>query len=63
MDNYNEEDFNMIMKIIIVGGSSVGKTNLLLRFTKNEFEEDSKNTIGVGFVSHDFKLNNMNLKI
>ena len=31
-----------------MGDSGVGKTNLLKRYTENDFELDSKSTIGVG---------------
>lgn len=33
------------------GDSGVGKTNLLQRFSKNEFNADSKPTIGVEFLT------------
>ena len=34
-----------------MGDSGVGKTNLLLRFAKNEFNLESKSTIGVEFAT------------
>jgi small GTP-binding protein len=40
-----EPDF--MFKLIIVGDSGVGKTNILTKFTDNAFREDSKPTIGV----------------
>ena len=40
-----------MFKIILIGDSSVGKTNLLTRFVKNEFNSNSKPTIGVDFFS------------
>lgn len=36
-------------KIILLGDSGVGKSNLLLRFTKDTFFKESKSTIGVEF--------------
>jgi Ras-related protein Rab-11A len=33
------------------GDSGVGKTNLLLRFTKNEFQDDHVSTIGAEFAT------------
>ena len=45
------DDYNYIYKIIMLGESSVGKTNLLTRFTKNEFNEDLRPTIGVEFAT------------
>ncbi|KAE8721498.1 hypothetical protein F3Y22_tig00015910pilonHSYRG00072 [Hibiscus syriacus] len=34
---------------VVIGDSAVGKTQILSRFTKNEFCFDSKSTIGVEF--------------
>lgn len=34
-----------------MGDSGVGKSNLVFRFTKNEFNKDSKSTIGVEFAT------------
>ena len=46
--------------VVIIGDSGVGKSNLLSRFTRNEFHLDSKSTIGVEFatrsISHDGKI-------
>ena len=44
-----EDEFDRIVKLIIIGDSGVGKTNLLTRFTKNKFNLESKATIGVEF--------------
>jgi predicted ATP-dependent serine protease len=38
-----------IQLVILVGDSGVGKSNLLLRFTRNEFDINSQSTIGVDF--------------
>uniref|UniRef100_A0A8D0EVQ5 RAB25, member RAS oncogene family n=1 Tax=Strix occidentalis caurina TaxID=311401 RepID=A0A8D0EVQ5_STROC len=35
--------------VVLIGESGVGKTNLLSRFTRNEFNHDSRTTIGVEF--------------
>ena len=45
------DDIQYLFKIILIGDSSVGKTNLLTRFVKNEFNSNSKPTIGVDFFS------------
>uniref|UniRef100_A0A8C0B8J7 Ras-related protein Rab-25 n=1 Tax=Buteo japonicus TaxID=224669 RepID=A0A8C0B8J7_9AVES len=36
-------------QVVLIGESGVGKTNLLSRFTRNEFNHDSRTTIGVEF--------------
>ena len=47
-------DVDHIFKILIIGDSSVGKSNLLLRFSDNIFHETFLPTIGV-----DFKIKNL----
>ena len=42
-----EEEYNIIFKIVIIGYSSVGKTGILQRYINNEFNENSKATVGV----------------
>ncbi|KAM8920710.1 ras-related protein Rab-25 [Pelodytes ibericus] len=44
-----EEEYNFVFKVVLIGESGVGKTNLLSRFTRNEFNHDSRTTIGVEF--------------
>lgn len=46
-----EEDYDYLFKIVLIGDSGVGKTNLLSRFIKNEFNLESKPTIGVEFAT------------
>lgn len=36
---------------MLIGDSGVGKSNLLSRFTRNEFNLESKSTIGVEFAT------------
>ena len=45
------EFFKLNNLVILVGDSGVGKTNLLLRFTKNEFDINTNSTIGVDFAT------------
>ncbi|KAF8772079.1 hypothetical protein HU200_006072 [Digitaria exilis] len=42
-----EEDY--VFKIVVIGDSAVGKTQLLGRFTRGDFFLDSKSTIGIEF--------------
>lgn len=46
-------------KVVILGDTSVGKTSLVHRFLKNEFNEHTANTIGAAFITvdHSSKVN------
>jgi small GTP-binding protein len=46
-----QDDYDYLCKIVLIGDSGVGKTNILSRFTRNEFFENSKSTIGVEFAT------------
>jgi len=47
---------------VLVGDSGVGKSNLLSRFTRNEFCLESKSTIGVEFATRTIELQNKIIK-
>ena len=52
-----EEDiYEMMFKVVLVGDSFVGKTNIMSKYLKNEFHEDSKATVGVEFGSKQFNI-------
>ena len=44
------EDFDVMMKVIIVGNGQVGKTSLITRFVKDKFDMDYKKTLGVDYL-------------
>ena len=56
-----KEEFKL--KVVIVGDSSVGKTNLVKRFMNNTFLKDSKATVGVEFMSKTFIVNKKVFKV
>ena len=55
------EDYKL--KVVIVGDSGVGKSNLIKRFTTNEFNANSKATVGVEFLSKSYKINDKVFKL
>lgn len=55
-------DYEFLFKIVLIGDSSVGKTNLLSRFSRNEFNPDSKATIGVEFATRTLDIDNKKIK-
>lgn len=46
-----DDDYDFLYKVVLIGDSGVGKSNLLSRFTRNEFSLESKSTIGVEFAT------------
>ncbi|KAH9404080.1 Ras- protein Rab-11A, partial [Tyrophagus putrescentiae] len=50
------------MTIVLIGDSGVGKSNLLSRFTRNEFNLESKSTIGVEFATRSIQVDNKTIK-
>ncbi|KAG6615756.1 Rab11 family GTPase [Phytophthora cinnamomi] len=49
-------------KIVLLGNSGVGKTNLISRLHKGEFNEEFTSTIGVEFLTHVVKVDNTDVK-
>ena len=56
-----KEDYKL--KIVAIGDSGVGKTNLIKRFITNTFNQNSKATLGVEFISKSYKIKNHIFKI
>lgn len=57
------DEISYVFKIVIVGDAGVGKSNLLLRYTKSEFDSGIKPTVGVEFSSKKILVNNVNIKL
>lgn len=51
-----EEEYEYLFKAVLIGDSGVGKSNLLSRFTRDEFCLDSKTTIGVEFATRTLQV-------
>ncbi|CAF1023725.1 unnamed protein product [Rotaria sordida] len=55
--------FDYIFKIVLAGDSGVGKSNLLSRFTRNEFSLESCSTIGVEFSTKEVQVDGKTIKV
>ncbi|XP_042011399.1 ras-related protein RABA5b-like [Salvia splendens] len=51
-----------LFKIVVIGDSAVGKSNLLSRFTRDEFDHNSKATIGVEFQTQVLEVDGKEVK-
>ncbi|KAK4273642.1 hypothetical protein QN277_022005 [Acacia crassicarpa] len=61
---YNEEEKteDYLFKIVLIGDSAVGKSNLLARFARDEFYSNSKSTIGVEFQTQKMDIDGKEIK-
>ncbi len=48
-----DKEVDFLFKIVVIGDTNVGKTNIISRFCMNTFSEENKNTIGVDFSVYD----------
>ncbi|WOK97040.1 ras-related protein RABA5a-like [Canna indica] len=64
MDNKGDEQQSQdyLFKIVMIGDSAVGKSNLLARFARNEFYPNSKSTIGVEFQTQKMHIEGKEIK-
>ena len=54
--------FDYLFKVVLIGDSAVGKSQLLSRFTRNEFMLQSKSTIGVEFATRSIQVDGKTVK-
>lgn len=57
-----DERYDYLYKIVLIGDSGVGKSNLLSRFTRNQFNMESKMTIGVEFATRSIQTDGKTIK-
>ena len=60
--DYLFKDFIYLTPVVLIGDSGVGKSNLLSRFTRNEFNLESKSTIGVEFATRSVTVESKTIK-
>lgn len=61
--NDPNEKFDYFYKIIVIGDEYVGKTNFLLRISRNQYDPNPKTTYGVEFEIKTINLPNSNQKV
>ena len=67
--SFNNVTYNIVflnssnfLLVVLIGDSGVGKSNLLSRFTRNEFNLESKSTIGVEFATRSIQVDGKTIK-
>uniref|UniRef100_A0A674MQS2 small monomeric GTPase n=1 Tax=Takifugu rubripes TaxID=31033 RepID=A0A674MQS2_TAKRU len=61
-NTHKKYDAQSLQRVVLIGDSGVGKSNLLSRFTRNEFNLESKSTIGVEFATRSIKVEGKTVK-
>ncbi|CAL5408890.1 unnamed protein product [Camellia sinensis] len=57
-----DDDYDYLFKVVLIGDSGVRKSNLLSRFTRNEFSLEPKSTIGVEFATRTIQVDDKLIK-
>ncbi|KAI6659299.1 Ras-related protein Rab-23 [Oopsacas minuta] len=58
-----EEDFELALKVIIVGNGNVGKSSMIQRFCKGVYTSEYKKTIGVDFLEKHLRTHQEEIRL
>ncbi|KAL5982266.1 Ras-related protein RABA4a [Asimina triloba] len=58
----SQQKIDYVFKVVLIGDSAVGKSQILARFARDEFSLDSKATIGVEFQTRTLVIQQKNIK-
>lgn len=56
-------NYDLSIKIVVVGASGVGKSNLIYRFISNKFDENIITTIAIDFHSEEMLIKNNKVRV
>ncbi len=56
------DTFDYLFKLVLVGDSGVGKSNILKKYTTDKFDLESKSTIGVEFATKSVEISGKEIK-
>lgn len=51
LEGQDDESFDYLFKLVIVGDSGAGKSNIMTRFASNKFFPNMQSTIGIAFAT------------
>ncbi len=58
-----EEKYDYLVKVVIIGDSAVGKTNILLRYVNEQYKMTHITTIGVDFKIKTVAIDGVKIKM
>jgi GTPase SAR1 family protein len=56
-------DYDLMMRLLVVGNSSVGKTSILRRYSHGYYSDSHIPTVGIDFVVKKIKIDNKIVKV
>ena len=59
----SEQEAQIVLKLLLLGDSSVGKTSILLKYISNKFDESSISTVGVDYMDKIIDYNKFKIKL
>ena len=59
----SEQEPQIVLKLLLLGDSSVGKTSILLNYINNKFDESSISTVGVDYMDKIIDYNKFKIKL
>ena len=63
METKKGEEIDSLYKVVLIGDSGVGKSNILSQFIRGEFNAESKTTIGVEFATKNLVQDEKKIKV
>lgn len=60
---HSRTEANYFAKVVIIGDSGVGKTNILLKLCNNVFRNNYVATIGIDFQTKELKVDDMAVRL
>lgn len=58
----SSQKIDYVFKVVLIGDSAVGKSQILARFARDDFSLDSKATIGVEFQTRTLSIQHKSVK-
>ncbi|KRW98601.1 P-loop containing nucleoside triphosphate hydrolase [Pseudocohnilembus persalinus] len=59
----NQQEYDHLFKLLLIGNSGVGKSCMLMRYSENSFTNNFYNTIGVDFKIKSLQIEDRNIKL
>ena len=59
----SEQEPQIVLKFLLLGDSSVGKTSILVKYINNKFDESSISTVGVDYMDKIIDYNKFKIKL